>query len=99
MPVVHQEIDAVIFGSDGIRIRFRYALQDLRRFHVNFKSALRARLRPYLPGDDQRGLLGQTLQRLKQFLGQIGLYRDALNDPRPIAKQRKTDLAGAPNIV
>jgi len=37
--VIHQEIDSVFLGSDGIRPVFGYALQDMRAFDVEFVAA------------------------------------------------------------
>ena len=42
--MVHQEIDAVLFGRDGIRIGFRHALHDLDAFDIHFEAAGRALL-------------------------------------------------------
>ena len=39
MPMLHQEIGAVLFGRDGIRVGLRNALHDLHIQHVEFVAA------------------------------------------------------------
>ena len=56
MPVIHQEVDAVIFGRDRIRIGFRNPLQDLHALDIHFDSrparAASARILPRTISDD-----------------------------------------------
>ncbi len=61
VPVVHQEIDAVLLGRDRIGIAFRDALHDLGAFHIHLKAAGGARLGAHFAAQNQRGLLGQIL--------------------------------------
>ena len=51
MPVVHQELDAVILGRDRIRIGLRHPLHHLQIFHVHLVAADSALLGANLAGD------------------------------------------------
>ncbi len=52
MAVLHQEIDAMLFGSDGIRVVFRNPLQNLHGRNVEFEAAWRALVGADLAFDD-----------------------------------------------
>ena len=57
MALVEQEIDAVLFELDRVRLRFRNALDHFDAADVNFVSAGRARFGlNFAGGDDARFL-------------------------------------------
>ena len=99
MAMIHQKIDAVILGRDGIRRLFRNALHNVRAFHVELVSARRARFFADLSANDQRRFLRQILQRFEQFLGQRAFHRDALDDAGAVAQLRETNFSAAAKIV
>src|SRR5262249_14373082 len=66
MAMVHQEIDTVLFRSDGIRIGLGHALDDFRAFDIHLIAAGSARLGANLAADDQGRFLRQMFERLKQ---------------------------------
>ncbi len=57
MTMVHQEIDAVFFGSDRIRVLFRHALDDVRAVYVKLETAMRPGFRADCSGNGERTLL------------------------------------------
>ena len=66
VPVVHQEVDAVVLGRDGVRIGLRNALDHLQVLDIQLVAARRAGFGADLAGDDDRRFLGQVLDRLEQ---------------------------------
>jgi hypothetical protein len=42
--MIHQKIDAVVFGGDGIGMLFGNALDDVSVFDIEFEAAVGARL-------------------------------------------------------
>ena len=77
--VVHQEIDAVLLGRDGIRVGFRHALHHFQVLHVHLVAAGRALFGADLAGDDDGRFLGQVLDGLEQLFGQGALHGHALH--------------------
>ncbi len=67
MPVVEQELDAVLLRRDRVRLRLRDAMDDLGVVDVELVAARRARLRAHPAAYDQRGFLRQVAQLLETF--------------------------------
>ncbi len=99
VPVIHQEVDAMLFGRDRIWMIFRDALDDFRSVHIKLIAAGSPRLRSYSSCHHQRAFLGKALQRVKCLLGQVALDRYALHEPAAVAYQRKDDFAGFAQII
>src|SRR5712691_4034740 len=97
--MIHQKIDAVFLGSDGVGFGLRNTLHDLRVFHVQLVTAGRARFRPQLASNDQRRFLRQVLERLERLLRQRALHGHALQDARAVAHLRETNFPAAAQII
>ena len=99
MAMVHQEVDTVVFGRDGVGRFERNGLDELGFFDVQFVAANGPRFGAQSSAQDQRRLLRQILQHLKHFDRDIRLHGDALNDAAAVADEREDDLAGLAEIV
>ncbi len=97
--MLHQELDSVLLGRDGIRIVGIDALQNLRIADVHFVSAGSALIGPHLAGDDHAGFLGQPLDRLEQFGRDGVLGDDALNNAAAVAENREQQFAALAQVV
>ena len=82
MPVIHQELDAVLLGRDRIGIGFGNLLDDFHALDIHLVAALRARLRANLAAHDERRFLRQMLQFFEDIFRQFALQRDALDEAR-----------------
>src|SRR5271169_1990973 len=99
MAMLHQEIDAVLFGSDGIGISFRDALHDLHVGNVEFVAAGGTLIGADFAFDDDARFLGEAFDGVKNF-GWNGVFRDyALDDARAVAKLGEEELAAFAEIV
>ena len=99
MAVLHEEIGAVFFGRDGIRIGFRHALHDLHVRNVKLVSAVGALVGADFAFDDHAGFLGQGLDRVEHFRRDRVLGHDALNHARAVAKLREQQLPALAQVV
>src|SRR5215471_7451276 len=99
MAVIHEEIDAVLFWRNRVRVRFRHALHDFGVLDVEFEAARGARLSADLAPHHQGRLLRQILQRLEDVFRQGAFHRDALHHASAVANLRKTDFAATAKIV
>ena len=92
MAVLHQEVDAVLFGRDRIRSRFRHALHDLDVGDVEFIAAGSALIGADFAFDDDARFLRQALDGVKDF-GRTAFFGDyALNHAGAVAKWGKSSL-------
>jgi hypothetical protein len=99
MPVIHEEVDAMVLGRDRIGISLGDLLEDVDAFHIELVPALRTGFRANLAAHNQRRFLGQVLEFLEHRFRQFALQRDALDEPRAIAHDREDDLAGLAQVV
>src|SRR5579864_6310585 len=99
MPMLHQELDAVLIQRDGKRIVFRHALQHLHIADVEFVASGRAFVGAHFAGDDDGGFLGKVLYRLERFGGNRALGDYSLNLPAAIAKNRKKKLPALAQVI
>ncbi len=99
MPVVHQKFDAVLLRCDRIRICFRDFGRMVRALHVHLEAARRASFRAKAAPHNERRLLRQMLQFLKQLFGQFVFQCDALQQSGAVAQNGKNDLAGLAQVV
>src|SRR5271163_2761551 len=99
MAMIHQEVDAVIFGRDRVWMLLGNVLQDACVFHIEFVSTGGTLLGPNLPADNDRTLLREALQRLKDILAKLALYGDALDHGAAIADDREDNFPGLAQIV
>src|ERR1700690_356296 len=99
MAVLHQKIDAMLFGSDGIRSRFGHALHDFHVRDIEFVAARSALVGANLAFDDDAGFLGEALDGLEHF-GRNRIFRDyALDDAGAVAKLGEKKLAAFAQVV
>ena len=96
MAMVEQEIDAVLFELDGIRLRFGNLLQHFDFRDAHFESARSALFGANFSGDDDAGFLRQTFQR-SEGLGTFFQRANALDDASAVTENRKEQLAGFAN--
>ena len=59
--MIHEEVDAMLFRSDRIRIGFGDALHDLNVGHVEFEAAGSALIGAHFAFDDDARLLREAL--------------------------------------
>ena len=86
MAMIHQELDAVLFGRDRIVGR---DLDHLQVRHVQLKAAGSALIGADGPRDDERRLLGQLGGGFKRFGRNRLLENHTLNDTRPVPDEHK----------
>ncbi len=61
MAMLHEEIDAVFLGRDGVGLALRHALNDFDVLDIELEAAGGALIGTHLAGDNHRRLLGQAL--------------------------------------
>ena len=93
---VHQKIDAVLLGSDGIVVRNMY---DLEVAHVHLKAARGALLLPDPSCQGERSLLGQLIEPGKHVLGDAPLHHHPLEVAGAVAEDRETYLAARALVI
>src|SRR5580658_5101582 len=99
MAVLHQEIDAVFFGSDGVGSGLGHALHDLDVRDVELITAGGALIGADLAFDDDAGFLGEAFDGVENF-GRDGVLRDyTLDDAGAVAKLREQELAAFAEVV
>src|SRR5580704_15232271 len=99
MAMFHQEINTVFFGSDGIRVSFRDALQDLDARNVKLVAARGAFIGAHLALDDDAGFLSEAFDGLEDF-GRDGILRHhSLNNAGAVTKLREEELAALSKVV
>jgi len=99
MAVLHQEIDAVLFGSDGIGRRLGNALHDLHVRNVEFVAAGGALVGADFAFDDDAGFLGEALDGVEDFGRDSIFWNYALNDAGAVAKLGEEELAAFAEVV
>ena len=99
MAMLHQEIDAVLLGRDGVGLLLGHALHDFDVLDVELVAAGRALVGADAAGDDDAGLLGEVPGGLPDFRRDGGLGHDALHGARAIAKDGEEQLAGGAHVV
>ncbi len=99
MTMVHQELDAVLFEGDGIRVLDRDQLLDLEVGHIQFEAARSTFIRAHLAGDSQRRFLGQNAYPLKELRRNRALHHHTLNQARAVAEERKQKLAALSQVI
>ena len=99
MAMLHQEIDAVLFRSDGIGIGFGDALHDLDIRDVEFIAAGSALIGAHFAFDDDARFLREAFDGVEDF-GRDGVLRDdSLDDAGAVAKLREEQFAAFAEIV
>ena len=99
MAMLHQEIDAVLLGRDGIGLLLGHALHHFDVLDIELVAAGGALVGADAAGDDDAGLLGEVLCGLPDFRRDGGLGHDALHGARAIAKDGEEQLAGGAHVV
>ena len=99
MAVLHEEVGAVIFGRDGIRIGFGDALNDLDVRDIELVAAGSTLVSADLAFDDDARFLRQALDGVEDF-GRDGVLRDySLNDAAAVAELGEEELAAFAEVV
>ena len=91
VPVVHQEIDAVLLWLD--RIIDWTGAKDTQFRCANFRATWRTRFEPHLASHRHRGLNGQRGKPLPHVRRDLTSDEDALHDAGPVTYHEKRDLA------
>ena len=99
MPVLHEEVDAVLLEGDGVGIGFGDALDDLNVFDIELEAAGGTLVGAHLAGDDDRGFLSETLECLKDGGRNALDVGYALDGSGAIAKDGKQELAAFAEVV
>ncbi len=86
MPVLHQEVDAVLLRSNRIRVRFRDPLHNLHLRYVELKAARGALVSSHLTFHDHAGFLRETFHSIENLSGDSALRQHSLNHAGPVAK-------------
>ena len=98
MPVIEQEIDAMLLELDRVGRVVRDALHDFDRGDLDFESAGRALIGVDAPGDDHAGFLRQPAQRFE--CRRLVFQRDdALDRSRAVAENGEEQFAGFAQVV
>ena len=79
MAMLHQKVDAVFLGRDGVGLLFRHTLDDFDVLDVELVAAGRALIGADTAGDDDARFLGEVLRRLPDLGRDGGFGHDALH--------------------
>src|SRR3954469_13840919 len=99
MPVLHQEVDAMLFERNREWIVLGYALQHLHIQDVEFIAARRAFIRADFARHDHGGLLRELLYAIKHLRRHRALWHDPLDESATVAKNGKEELTALAQIV
>ena len=98
MPVVQQEIDAVLLELDRVGRIVRHALHDFDRGDLDFEPAGRALIGMNAACDDHARFLRQPAQAFERRR-LVFQRNDALDRSRAVAKNREKQFPGFAQIV
>ena len=98
MALVEEEIHAMLFELNRIRIGLGDALDNFGGADLNFKPAGRARLGLNFSSNDDARLLRETFKCVERG-GIFFLGDDALDHAGAVAKNREEQLAGFTQVV
>src|SRR4051794_1036985 len=96
VPVVEQEVDAVLLRLDRIVARTRAHDAETRPADVQHSG--RTRVSPRLAGDGDRRFRGQLGEPRPELPTDLALYERRLGSSGPVAKRGEGDLAGRPHV-
>jgi hypothetical protein len=99
MAMLHEEVDAVLLGSDGIGVGLGDSLDNLKAFHVELISSRCSLVGADSSGDDDRGLLGEAFEGLENLRGDALYVGHALDGAGAVAKDGKEELAALAEVV
>src|SRR5258706_16283323 len=92
MPLIQQEINAVLFQLNGVRSVIGDALHDFNRRDLNFEPARSAFIGMDASRDDHAGLLRKSSQRFERRRLILQRY-DALDRPGAVTENREKQFA------
>jgi hypothetical protein len=99
MPMIHQKLDAVILGRDGVMLVERDQLDNLKVKHIELESAGRTFVGTNFSGHAHGRFLRQVSDALKN-LRRDGLFEDdALNNSGPVAKKGEKQFSTFAKVV
>ena len=96
---LHEEVDAVLLGSDGVGVGLGDALDDLDVLDVELKSSRRALVGADFAGDDDRGLLGEAFEGFEDCRGHALDVGHALHGAGAVAEDGEQELAALAGVV
>src|ERR1035437_7579539 len=99
MAMLHEEVDAVLLGSDGVGVGLGDTLDDLEAFNVEFEAAGSALVGTDFAADDDAGFLGEALEGLENFRGDAFYVGHALDGAGAVAKDGEKELAALAKVV
>src|SRR5579884_1597975 len=99
MPVLHEEIDAVLLERNGERIVFRYSLHHFHVCNIEFISAGRAFIGANFSGDDYGGFQCKLLHRFEHLRRNGSFWHNALDQTRSVAKNGEEELSAFAQVI
>ena len=99
MAVLHEEVGAVLLERDGEGRVLGHALDDFDAFHVKFIAPGGALVGADLAGDDDAGLLRESLDGVENFGREGGLGDDSLNGSGAVAKYGEEQFAALAQVI
>ncbi len=99
VPALHEEVDAVLLGRDGVRVGLGDALDDVDVFDVELEAAGGALVGADFAGDDDGRLLREALERVKNGGGYAAHVGHALHGAGAVAKDGKEQLAALARVI
>ncbi len=97
--VLHEEVDAVLLGGDGVGVGLGDALDDFDVFDVELEAAGGALVGADFAGDDEAGFLGQAFEGGEDFRGDGFDVGYALDRAGAVAEDGEDELAGFAGVV
>ena len=99
MAMFHEEIGAVLFGSDRVGRGLGNALDHLHVRNIEFVPAVRALVGTNFAFDDHAGFLRERFDRVEDFRRDGVLGNNALNDARAVAELGEQELSTFAQVV
>ena len=99
MAVLHEEVDTVLFESDGVGVRLGNTLDDLHIFDIEFEAAGSALVGADFARDNDGRFLSEAFERLEDGRGNALYVRYALNCAGAVAKDGEEQLAALAQVV
>ena len=96
VPMVHQEIGAVLFGRDRVVGGRR---QDAKVLHPDLEDAFLLGMRFDLALDFDRALLADAPGEFEEFWAHIAFENNGLNNSRPVPQLEEMELLARPLVI
>src|SRR6266705_1494285 len=99
MAMLHQEINAMLFEGNRIRIVVRHALDNLNAGNIKFVAAGGALISTDFAFNDDAGFLGEAFYRIEHFRRNSTFGNHSLDHATAIAEDWKEELPAFAEIV